>query len=259
MTPEVDTFARTHHAATHLLALAAAGHQVDELALEWARFIVRANPTTKRVAPAQGRIAQAFEEDVPWNGLSFVELRERTRLSASSLSSGLSEMHQAKPPRMFVVPVWRASRYFLTEPGAAVRDKILLEHALQKSTRERELTESKRLARKAKKEAKPPRPAPAPKPPKPPKAAKPVLDRRIWPEARNDPPPKARKKNRPGPALVIKAKPLGSKPIFSSGEAFTPAHVKVQVCPSPPDRFAVTGPVIGGFLSEWHSKRGGKK
>lgn len=259
MTPEVDTFARTHHAAKHLLTLADAGHQVDELALEWARFIVRANPTTKRVAPAQGRIAQAFEADVPWNGLTFVELRERTRLSASSLSSGLAEMHQADPPRMFVVSIWRASRYFLAEPGAAVRDKILLEHALQKETRDREVVAAKRAARKAKKEAKaPPAPKP-PKPPKPPKAAKPVLERRIWPEARNDPPPKARKKNRAGPALVIKAKPLGSKPIFSSGEAFVPAHVKVQVCPSPPDRFAVTGPVVGGFLSEWHSKRGGKK
>ena len=34
-----------------------------------------------------------------------------------------------------------------------------------------------------------------------------------------------------------------------------PAHVQVQRAPTPRGRFQVDGPVIGGFLTDWHTLR----
>jgi len=42
----------------------------------------------------------------------------------------------------------------------------------------------------------------------------------------------------------------------TSDKAYIPDHVQIQRIPSPPGRYAVAGPIVGGFMSDWLTKRG---
>jgi len=44
-------------------------------------------------------------------------------------------------------------------------------------------------------------------------------------------------------------------PWSANAKAHVPAHVKVQRVPTPPGRYEVKGPVVGGFMAEWRALR----
>lgn len=52
---------------------------------------------------------------------------------------------------------------------------------------------------------------------------------------------------------------VGTKkgPAFAANaKVVIPPHVRIQYAPTPLGRYEVTGPVIGGFMTDWHTKRG---
>ena len=63
-------------------------------------------------------------------------------------------------------------------------------------------------------------------------------------------PRKSRAKPKPAslPAGFHRIKPVKADP-FKTAQAVIPENVKVTVCPPMPDRFAVSGPVVGGFAT----------
>lgn len=41
-----------------------------------------------------------------------------------------------------------------------------------------------------------------------------------------------------------------------NAEVVTPAHVQIQYAPKPRGRYEVVGPIVGGFMDDWRTKRG---
>jgi len=205
-----------------------AGEEIDPMRLEWSRNLVASNHQPKedgKKRPVQGPILELFVED---------PMRYITR---AIVLEAFPEMPGWKADQHMKTMVDNGSlhplnagfrkRYFLTrEAMSAGAVKLEAEQA--------EAIELRKARRVARDQA---------------KAEKAVAS--------------GKKKKKPEPKNITfskKSEGRDEKPRGRSHEAIIPPDLVIQVCPGYVDRrFLVEGPIVGGFLSEFHSLRGVKE
>lgn len=175
-------------------------------------------------------------------GLSMPEVQQVMGVTRRAAQRPLGNLRS--DGRIFFVMVGRNARYFATEAMATAGAVAMLAENKAISKALADVRREKKLAREMAK-----RRAEGVKP-------RQVKQARVRAEpkerkVREPKPPKAAKTKReslPGHLLVLPArnpKPKKAGPV----EIIIPENVKRTVCPSPPDRFAVSGPVVGGFAT----------
>ena len=214
---------------------------VPVLTLEWSRAVVEINSAIfvppMRPSFQQDAIRKALEAAPP-TGLQSDALRIASGATNKNCSVVLCYMVRAKKIAMLKIP--GRSRYFADQAalqqGAALvaaEERAMQAEKLAKKARQKALV-IPQFVQKAKGEGKV---AGAKKTPQ--KADHLPMAKTAWNGA-------LRKK---APALTRAQMP-----------AVIPDGLVVQQCPSSHDtRFSVEGPIVGGFVTEWETLRGGKK
>lgn len=275
---KVREFLAMQGAARDLLRLAeAAGPdgKVSAKSINWAHEVVgRVYKAIDRTGPRKQAILALFDMPRPI-GLSATEIRTMTGLSEAGCSNAVYNMVQ-RGSLFRLECKYKPGRYFRTEADleAARSEVVALDVAdgfevlnqrleLARAAR-RKRAEERRAAAAIERAQRPPKPE---TPPKMPKAPKPEKVPKPPPPP---PPPKPPKPPKPATKqarkvlnyLLPEKKPAlkhdkPAKPACTES-VFIPPHVQVQKIPSPKGRYEVDGPIVGGFLSDWHSKRGQK-
>lgn len=281
---KVKEFLAMQGAARDLLRLAddaGPDGNVSPKSISWAHQVVGSvYKAIDRTGPRKQAILALFDTPRPI-GLSAAEIRTMTGLSEAGCSNAVYNMVQ-RGSLFRLECKYKPGRYFRTEADLeAARPEVvaldvadgfevlnqrleLARAARRKRAEERRVAAAMERAQRPPKAEKPPK---VPKPPKPEKAPKPP-----------PPPPAPPAPPAPKPATVAKPKAptkhqrqvmrdllperrpalkhdKPAKPAFNES-VFIPPHVQVQRIPSPKGRYEVDGPIVGGFLSDWHTKRG---
>lgn len=210
---------------------------LDKLTVQWARDLIAGNSKVRMHAtPLMDKLNALYDSD-PMVGLTVPEICRALERPTSTVCGMLYKL--GKEGKSFGLIERGHSRYYATEAARQVAKPAF---------------EAARQARAAKRRKKPKGPKiptlKAMKPPQEPRMPSPKIPK---PKVIN----LARREATPfNPTDELKVKPRSPvRSVFHSGDAFIPKHVKVQVIPTAPSRYAVTAPA-DGFLAEFKRLRG---
>jgi hypothetical protein len=200
-----------------------AGEAVDAMRLEWARNLIASNPRPKdaRKRPVQEPILEMFRAD------PMCYITRAAVLEAFPAMQGWKADQHIKTMvdngSLHPLNAGFRKRYFLSREAVQAG-------AVQIEAEKAAAVDQKKARRVARDQAKA---------------------------------EKTEKKKKPEPKNITYSKKAAGreeKPRSRSDEAIIPPGLIVQVCPGYVDRrFLVEGPIVGGFLSEFHQLRGVKE